>query len=108
MPPQISDTHPVVLHTSQIRRALVDPADIKAVIGFQNDINAILARIELSPRAWEPLAKPFSYARRPIVDFDRDDEQDEVITAVKRLSVSVHARNAVSRDRGHLPAHEFR
>ncbi len=96
------------MHTSQIRRALVDPADIKAVIGFQNDINAILARIELSPRAWEPLAKPFSYARRQIADFDRDDEQDEVITAVTRLNVSAHARNPVSRDKGHGPARELR
>ena len=107
MSPPNLDSHPVLLHTSQVRRALVDPKDIVGVIGFQNDINAMLARIEHSPRAWEPLAKPFSYARQQMADFDRDD-QDDVPTAVTRLPAAPFLRPHGSRDQSSVPTQALR
>jgi len=54
------------LAASQVRRTLTDARDIRADIEFQNDVNALLARVEHLQMPWRSLADlnpaPFSSA----------------------------------------------
>jgi hypothetical protein len=45
-----------IMRTSDVRRTLTEPGDVKSEIAFQNDINALLARFEEVKVPWLPIA----------------------------------------------------
>ena len=47
-----------IVHASEVRRSLTRAGDIRAEIGFQNDINALLARFDEVRVPWQALSGP--------------------------------------------------
>ena len=47
-----------IVHASEVRRSLTRAGDIRGEIGFQNDINALLARFDEVRVPWQALSGP--------------------------------------------------
>src|SRR3954464_10487262 len=56
-----------VVRASEVRRSLTVPGDIRGEIGFQNDINALLARFDDVRVPWRALAGPSPNFGPPLV-----------------------------------------
>ena len=56
-----------IVRASDVRRSLTRPGDIRTEIGFQNDINALLARFDEVRVPWQALAGPTPTLRPSVV-----------------------------------------
>jgi hypothetical protein len=64
-----------VVALEEIRRTLVDPADIRNEVGFQNDVNGLLAMLEEASPPWRAVSPLFAPVHLVPTGGEKNDER---------------------------------